>query len=196
LGRPRDGAIDVAILRAARDLLAEHGYGGVTIDRIARRAGVGRPTVYRRWSTKADLMFDAIFEEVETIEIPQRGDAVTGLLEMAKVFSRALASPAAAQALVAVMADVGSDSDIAANVRGRIRGRTTDVAALVERAQREGLVRSDLDPVTFVHAVAGALYYRAAVLGEHVTEDLVVGIFDLFARGLQPPEPPDTTIST
>jgi AcrR family transcriptional regulator len=189
LGRPRDGAIDVAILEAARELLAENGYGGVTIERIARRAGVGRPTVYRRWSSKADLMFDAIFEEIETVEIPERGDAVAGLLELAKVFNRALASPAAAQALVAVMADVGSDSDIAANVReGIIQRRTADIAVLVERAQREGLIRADLDPVMFIHAIAGALYYRAAVLGEHLTEDAVVAIFDLFARGVFPPD--------
>ena len=187
MGRPRDGAIDVAILGAARELLAENGYGGVTIDRVARRAGVGRPTVYRRWANKAELVFDAVFEEIETIEIPDSGNAVADLVGLAKVFGRALSSPAAAQALVAVMADVGSDSDIAASVReGVIQRRTTDIAVLVERAQSEGIIRADLDPVLFVHAIAGALYYRAAVLGEHVTEDLVVAIFDLFARGLLP----------
>lgn len=193
-GRPRDVAIDVAILGAARELLAEHGYGGVTIEGIARRAGVGRPTVYRRWANKAELVFDALFEEIETIEIPENGDAVADMLALAKVFSRALSSPAAAQALVAVMADVGSDSEIAANVRdGVIRPRTADIAVLVARAQREGVIRADLDPVMFVHAVAGALYYRAAVLGEHLTEDLVVAIFDLFARGLLPPNPASST---
>jgi Tetracyclin repressor-like, C-terminal domain len=64
---------------------------------------------------------------------------------------------------------------------------------LVARAQREGVIRADLDPVMFVHAVPGALYYRAAVLGVHLTEDLVVAIFDLFARGLLPPDPASST---
>ena len=64
---------------------------------------------------------------------------------------------------------------------------------LVARAQREGVIRADLDPVMFVHAVPGALYYRAAVLGVHLIEDLVVAIFDLFARGLLPPDPASST---
>lgn len=171
--------------------MAEHGYGGVTIEGIARRAGVGRPTVYRRWANKAELVFDALFEEIETIEIPDSGDPLAGLLGLATVFSRALSSPAAAQALVAVMADVGSDSEIASKVRdGIIRRRTAEIAVLVERAQQQGVIRADADAVVFIHAIAGALYYRAAVLGEDLTDDDVVAIFDLFARGLLP-DPPD-----
>ena len=191
-GRPRDEAVDAAILRAARELLMESGYGAVTIEAVARRAGVGRPTVYRRWSNKAELVFDALFEVTETCVVPH-GDVMADLLELAEVLGRDLSSPAAAQALVAVMAEVGADSEIASRVRdGVIRPRAAEVAGVVTRAQHEGLIRPDLDPVTVIHAISGALYYRAAVLGEVLTDELVGEIFDLFVGGLAEPRSIET----
>ncbi len=65
-GRPRDPATDAAILRAAFELFVERGVDGASIEQIAKRAGVGKLTVYRRWSTKEDLLAQAIEESVVT----------------------------------------------------------------------------------------------------------------------------------
>lgn len=59
-GRPRDPFVDKAILRAALDLFIERGIDGVSFEEIARRAGVTRPTIYRRWSTKEQVLARAI----------------------------------------------------------------------------------------------------------------------------------------
>lgn len=59
-GRPRDPACDAAILQATLDVFAEEGYAGVNIDRIAARAGVGKATIYRRYSSKAELVVEAV----------------------------------------------------------------------------------------------------------------------------------------
>jgi AcrR family transcriptional regulator len=60
-GRPRSDAAERAIIDAALDLLAEgHGASAVTISELARRASVGKDTVYRRWRTKDDLLLDAL----------------------------------------------------------------------------------------------------------------------------------------
>ena len=59
-GRPRSQAADDAILRAALDLLREHGYGGLTMASIIERAGVSSATLYRRWATKQDLVLAAL----------------------------------------------------------------------------------------------------------------------------------------
>lgn len=59
-GRPRSKDLDAAIMGAALELFIEHGIAGMSIAQVARRAGVGKPTVYRRWSGKEQLIADAI----------------------------------------------------------------------------------------------------------------------------------------
>jgi len=59
-GRPRDPACDAAILQATLDIFAEHGYGGVSMDGVAARAGVGKATIYRRYRSKDELMLEAL----------------------------------------------------------------------------------------------------------------------------------------
>jgi len=59
-GRPRREEVDAAILDATIDELEEHGYGAVSIEAVAARAGVAKTTVYRRWPSKDELVFDAI----------------------------------------------------------------------------------------------------------------------------------------
>ena len=55
-GRPRDAAIDGAVLTVALELFIAHGIAGMSIEQVAKRAGVGKPTIYRRWSTKERLV--------------------------------------------------------------------------------------------------------------------------------------------
>jgi AcrR family transcriptional regulator len=59
-GRPRDQLVDEAVLRAALELFSEFGIEGASIGQIANRAGVARTTIYRRWSSREDLLVDAI----------------------------------------------------------------------------------------------------------------------------------------
>jgi Bacterial regulatory proteins, tetR family len=66
-GRTRDSRINDAILGAAADLLVEVGYSNLTMGAIAERAGTTRTALYRRWSTKADLIHDAAFPSTPTV---------------------------------------------------------------------------------------------------------------------------------
>src|SRR5215475_3701301 len=59
-GRPRSPAADEAILDATVELLGELGFLALTIEAVAARAGVAKTTIYRRWPTKDDLLFDAV----------------------------------------------------------------------------------------------------------------------------------------
>ena len=60
-GRPRDARLDEAILKATVELLEEHGYFDVSLAAIAQRAVTTTPAIYRRWSSKADLVVQAVF---------------------------------------------------------------------------------------------------------------------------------------
>ncbi|GGL30232.1 TetR family transcriptional regulator [Streptomyces anthocyanicus] len=64
-GRPRSEQARDAVLHAVDDLLLEVGYAAMTMKGIAVRAGVGRQTVYRWWSTKAEILFEACVDDAE-----------------------------------------------------------------------------------------------------------------------------------
>jgi AcrR family transcriptional regulator len=93
-GRPRDPQKDVDVLQAARDLLVEHGYQATTIVAIARRAGVGAPTIYRRWPSREALIEDAAFGHAEPAAVPEpTGDLRTDLGAWVLTFLNQLADP-------------------------------------------------------------------------------------------------------
>jgi AcrR family transcriptional regulator len=70
-GRPRSAASEQAILLAALDLMAEgQGPAALSIAAIARRAGAGKDTIYRRWQSKEDLLLDALTAQIGELEIP------------------------------------------------------------------------------------------------------------------------------
>jgi AcrR family transcriptional regulator len=82
IGSRRNPDAEAAILAAARELLIDRGYQGFSVDEIARRAGAGKPTIYRWWPTKAD-MFIALYnaEKAAVIAPPDRGDLVLDLTQ-------------------------------------------------------------------------------------------------------------------
>lgn len=93
-GRPRDPQKDVDVLQAARALLVEHGYQGTTIVAIARRAGVGAPTIYRRWPSREALIEDAAFGHTEPAAVPEpSGDLRADLGAWVHMFLNQLADP-------------------------------------------------------------------------------------------------------
>jgi AcrR family transcriptional regulator len=94
LGRPRDPQKDQDVLTATRELLAEVGYQRTTIAAVARRAGVGAPTIYRRWPRREALIEDAAFSHVRPAPLPTAtGDLRTDLQAWVQAFLAELADP-------------------------------------------------------------------------------------------------------
>ncbi|MFL9827629.1 TetR/AcrR family transcriptional regulator [Rhodoplanes sp. SY1] len=105
IGARRNPAAEAAILEAARALLAEKGYAGFSIDEVARRAGAGKPTIYRWWPSKADL-FIAVYaaDKAAAIAVPDTGELAADLSGYTKAlwrFWRETPSGAAFRALIA-----------------------------------------------------------------------------------------------
>lgn len=127
-GRPRDPDKDRAVLEATRDLLAEAGYRGTTIAAVARRAGVGAPTVYRRWPRREALIEDAAFGHAEQMPLPvHTGDLRTDLRAWLEVFLGFLASPVVRAAVPGLLVAWQQDDNLYAQFRFRNEG---DVQAL------------------------------------------------------------------
>src|SRR3954449_6012655 len=81
VGRPREARADRAIITAALELMAEHGVQALRVDDVARHAGVGKATIYRRYRSKDQLVTDAVGALVnQEIEIPDSGSTRDDLL--------------------------------------------------------------------------------------------------------------------
>jgi AcrR family transcriptional regulator len=165
-GRPRDPEADAAILRAAFDLFLERGVEGTSIEQVAKRAGVGKLTVYRRWQSKEDLLARAIELIVEDRDWSWEADLTT--TTPAEIIERNL--PVAAEtttnprfrALVARVygSAVSHPALLATYWRHYILPRRRSTAAFVESAIDAGTIQPDVDVDVLIDMMAGAITYR------------------------------------
>src|SRR5215210_2965052 len=99
-GRPRDPSRDGVIRAAILRLLADVGYGALTMDAVAAEAGVGKATIYRRWRTKQDLVVDTIAElnRAEAM-VPDTGSLQEDLRQMLRSLVSVISGPVGAATL-------------------------------------------------------------------------------------------------
>jgi AcrR family transcriptional regulator len=166
-GRPRDPALDTAILIAALDLFVAQGIAGMSIEQVAKRAGVGKPTIYRRWSTKERLVADAIASLVGAdIHWPTR-DEIDAIPPHELVRRNVAAAARTAgdpkfRALVAQIYGSAVTHPLLMQTYWDhyIVPRRKIVIAMLERAQVHGAVAPDADLDVLVDMLAGAVTYR------------------------------------
>jgi AcrR family transcriptional regulator len=166
-GRPRDPAIDAAITDAALELFIDHGIAGMSIEQVAKRAGVGKPSVYRRWASKERLVADAIEAHVGTeLRWPTRDEIATTPPRVLVKRNIAAAARTAAEpkfrALVAQIYGSAVSHPLLMQTYWDhyIRPRRTLAIAMLQRAQQEGAITEDADLEVLVDMLAGAVTYR------------------------------------
>ena len=185
LGPHRDPAVDEAVLAATRELLVEAGYAGTTVDGIARRAGVSRPAIYRRWPSKAHVVHDAVFPTADDDLLP---DTRSFADDLRRIIGRSLASYARPEARVAVpglltdLDDQARRHDVVDGLQNRVRA---GLAARVARAVAEGEVRAGVDPDLLLDVVIGTLIHRV-VAREELDPAFGDALADLLLDGLRP----------
>jgi AcrR family transcriptional regulator len=183
VGRPRDPALDVAIRRAALELLGEGGLEACALDEVARRAGVGKATIYRRWPSKDDLVRDA-FDGTEPDPLPTDdlgsllADCRALLLNLGAVLRgpRARAWRRTVPALGAGSALVGSLP------MGPVGTWTEALEAVVGRAEQRGELAAGALPTLVLQAACATVLARwltdpeADEAGEQVLVDQLLRI--------------------
>jgi AcrR family transcriptional regulator len=109
-GRPRSERARQAVLEAVDDLLVDVGYAAMTMKGIAERAGVGRQTVYRWWSTKAEILLEACVADVrEDLVIPPHPDPADDLLAYLKALTEFLTTEPAGLGYRALVGEAQHD---------------------------------------------------------------------------------------
>jgi AcrR family transcriptional regulator len=165
-GRPRDPETDTAILNAALELFVERGVEGTSIEEVAKRAGVGKPTLYRRWRSKEDLLAQAIEQWVSAEVTPSAADVYAlpaqAIVEHVLPAAAAMAASPDYRALVArIMGSaVSHPALMAVYWKHYILPRRELAAAMLRRAQQEGTVAPDADLDVLIDMMAGAVTYR------------------------------------
>ncbi|MGV0605127.1 TetR/AcrR family transcriptional regulator [Mycolicibacterium acapulense] len=173
-GRPRDPRIDAAILRATADLLAEIGYSNLTIAAVAERAGTTKTALYRRWSSKAELVHEAAFPAAPTAIATPPGDIAADIRAMLTATRDVFASPVVRAALPGLIADMVADDELNVRVMDRFTGVFAAVRDRVADAVRRGEVYPDVDPDRLVEVIGGATLLRMLLRpGEPLGDDWV-----------------------
>lgn len=163
-GRPRDPRIDAAIVAATADLLVEIGYANLTMAAIAERAGTTKTALYRRWSSKAELVHEAAFPIAPSaLEMPE-GDIAGDVRAMIAAARDVFVTPLVRAALPGLIADIAADADLNARVMNRFVGLYDVVGKRLRRAVERGEVHADVEPDRLIEIIGGATMLRLLLL--------------------------------
>lgn len=188
-GRPRSEQADRAILQAAAELLAERGLGGMSIEEVAARAGVGKTTIYRRWTSRGTLALDAFLTEFQGQQpLPDTGSLRGDLLAALRAWIRSVTRTSAGPILAGLIAEAQRDPELAVAWRERVVGRLRDQhKIMLDRAVERGEISARTDYEVVLDLVFGAAYHRLLHGHQPLTDKFANRVVDIVVAGIDRP---------
>ena len=157
-GRPRNPATDGAILDACVDQLDQVGYRALSLAEVARSAGVGKPTLYRRWSSKPELVIATLLHRYGDQPVPDTGSLRGDLIEAQRHTTQLLSDPSTVHVLVALLADLSLEPDLDQLWRRLfLAPRRASFETALRHARERGEWRSDLSTTWAADWLTGPL---------------------------------------
>ncbi|OXM51201.1 TetR/AcrR family transcriptional regulator [Amycolatopsis alba] len=177
-GNQRDEAARLAVLHAADDLLVEHGFARLTIEAIARQAGVAKQTIYRWWPSKVEILLDTLIEDSEKrFAVPAEKSTEDVIRGYFRGYARFVTRDPAGQVLLALIAEAQHNPETAKSLHDRYLGPRRELEReLLARGIEAGEVSTSLDLDATIDAVVGPIVYRA-LTGATVPRALVDALF-------------------
>lgn len=193
----RNEATRQAILDAALDLVVASGFDGLSVESIAKRAGVGKQTIYRWWPSKGAVLLDAFTEHrvedrasVSVLGALDTGDFPKDLRRVLRDTIRAFATPTWEAPYRAITIAIQSDPELAAQTTERLVGPSlNDVRVWLARAQVRGQVRAELDLDVAVEMLLGPLFHRWLLRTAPLTDAYADSLADAMVVALTPDPP-------
>ncbi|MDI1283001.1 MAG: TetR/AcrR family transcriptional regulator [Reyranella sp.] len=182
-GRPRDPRTRAAILAAARALLERGGLTAVTIEAIAQKAGVSRPTIYRYWSNAPAVAMAAFLEATGAPDAAKTGRTpLAALRAQLHAVADAFAAPTG-RSVAAMVAAAQSETELAKAFRHEFIARNRDATRLLlERCIADGLVTPPADMELALDLIFGPLFYRLLMGHAPITRGFVDRLIDTVIR--------------
>lgn len=186
-GRPRSPENDRAILSAVKTMLAEEGFEALRFDALARVSGVSRPSIYRRWASKAELLNDVAYGrkwDMPTALVP--GDlraTIRNILEhVAAYYSRPEMRAAVLGAMASLPSAAAAPCDLAIEAEMETRAA---VAAMVADAKAAGLMRAGVEADSLYELMMGSVIYRTVFSYRRIAGDIPDDLVDTIIDGLK-----------
>lgn len=177
-GRPRSAEADDAVLRAALDLIAESGVEGVSIEQAAKRAGVARTTVYRRYTTRDELVIAALLANeaavLDSFQVPERPSPA----DLVATWSAGLSDPRARRLLRRMMSVPRERPELWAAFReASVDSRDQRIHDLLVRAQEHSELAADADLEMVQALLTGAVAVHLTNYPDNTTAEETAAYF-------------------
>ncbi|MCI4065214.1 TetR/AcrR family transcriptional regulator [Micromonospora sp. R77] len=181
------GEITTAIRTAVMQELAEVGYGRLSIEAVARRAGVSKTAIYRRWRSKLDLVLDMVSAVAgRNLPLLDTGSLLGDLEILLHVMSRALRHRLASQIIPDLLAEAARNPQIGEKLQAALNDYQQAVGRiLIGRAVERGELAPDTDPRLAVDLIVGPIYWRLAIARAPMSMDEVPRLAAAIVAGLR-----------
>ncbi|MEU7045693.1 TetR/AcrR family transcriptional regulator [Streptomyces varsoviensis] len=182
-GSRRDEAARLAVLHAADDLLDERGFGALTVEAIARRAGVAKQTIYRWWPSKVEILLDTLIADSEkSLPVPAERPTAETVRDYLRGYARFLADDPAGKVLLALFAEAQHHPATAERFHERYLGpRREQERAMLAHVIDAGAIAPSLDADAALDALLGPILYRA-LTGTNTPDETVDTLFEALLR--------------
>jgi AcrR family transcriptional regulator len=188
-GRPRSAEADLAIVRAALELLVADGYRALTMEKVRERSGVGKATLYRRHGSKEELVRAVVEHLHQGLPVPEDTGSLQG--DFAAVAQSALKATSSRYAtsmprLLAEVAHIPELQEIF--YEALVRPRRDTLEAILIRAIERGEIRADTDVELAIDVLAGPVIYKLIITGGDIEQvaTMPARVLELAMNGLRP----------
>jgi AcrR family transcriptional regulator len=167
-GRPRSARAHRAILEATRDLIVAEGFGGLRLERVAARAGVGKATVYRHFASKEALAVELLLElAAPHLPVEDVGDTRKELLACVTNPIRALTESPFGPVVRALLSEIAINPSLGNRLRATlVQARRDEIARVMRRGVDRGDLRADVELGIATELLVGPVYFRLMFGGE------------------------------
>ncbi|MFH9084845.1 TetR/AcrR family transcriptional regulator [Streptomyces sp. NPDC017673] len=188
-GRPRDERIDAAVRHAVMEILNEVGYGRLTLEAVAARAGTSKPTLRRRWRSRQHLVVAALVQTMGASPTPDTGCTHCDLIAGIRTLSHAFTTSVGRRALPALIADLADDPELESEFLNELfHPRRAATRAALHRGIQRGDIRPDADIDLLLDMLGATAYYRVLFGHLPLTPTLAEDVVEVVLAGVATPQ--------